>query len=52
MAAPSRALACTLGTALVINVPGSVSGAVENLEAVLQLVPHALQLLEGDTEHT
>lgn len=52
MAALSRALACTLGTALVINVPGSVSGAVENLEAVLQLVPHALQLLEGDTEHT
>lgn len=48
----SRATACTRGPALVINVPGSVSGAVENLAAVMHLVPHALQLLAGDTEHT
>lgn len=51
MAALSRATACTCGPALVVNVPGSVSGAVENLEAVMHLVPHALQLLSGDTEH-
>jgi len=51
MAALSRAQACTLGAALVVNVPGSVGGAVENLSAVMHLIPHALQLLSGDTEH-
>jgi molybdopterin adenylyltransferase len=51
MAALSRAQAVTRGTALVINVPGSVNGATENLAAVMHLVPHALQLLAGDTEH-
>jgi len=50
-AALSRAQAATLGTALVVNLPGSPRGAVENLEAVLHLVPHALQLLAGDTAH-
>jgi len=50
-AALSRAQACTRGPALVVNVPGSVTGAVENLEAVMHLIPHALQLLAGDTEH-
>jgi molybdenum cofactor synthesis domain-containing protein len=52
LAALSRAQACTRGPALVVNVPGSVAGAVENLEAVLHLLPHALQLLAGDTEHS
>jgi len=52
MASLSRAQAMTRGTALVVNLPGSERGAVENLEAVLQLIPHALQLLAGDTEHT
>ncbi len=51
MASLSRAQAMTRGTALVVNLPGSVPGAVENLEAVLHLVPHALALLEGQTEH-
>lgn len=51
MAALSRAQACTLDAALVVNVPGSVAGATENLEAVMQLIPHALQLLGGDTRH-
>jgi len=51
MAALSRAQACTRGPALVVNVPGSPKGATENLEAVLHLIPHALQLLSGDTEH-
>jgi len=31
--------------------PGSPGGAVESLEAVLELVPHALNLLDGKTEH-
>jgi molybdenum cofactor synthesis domain-containing protein len=51
MAALSRAQAATRGTALVVNLPGSVKGAVENLKAVLHLIPHALDLLAGHTEH-
>lgn len=51
MAALSRAQAAVRGTALVVNLPGSVKGAVENLKAVLHLIPHALDLLAGKTEH-
>lgn len=51
MASLSRAQAATRGTALVVNLPGSVNGAIENLEAVLHLIPHALELLAGKTEH-
>ena len=48
----SRAVAGTLGRALVINLPGSPGGAVECLEAVLDVVPHALALLAGEpTSH-
>ena len=52
MAALSRAQAATRGSALIVNLPGSERGARENLEAVLPLIPHALQLLAGDTKHT
>jgi molybdopterin adenylyltransferase len=51
MAALSRAQAATRGTALVLNLPGSVNGATENLSAVLHLIPHALELLGGNTRH-
>lgn len=44
----SRAVAGTLGQALVINLPGSPGGAVECLEAVLDVIPHALALLAGE----
>ncbi len=47
----SRAIAGTCDRALVLNVPGSPKGAVECLEAVLDVVPHALDLLGGDTAH-
>jgi molybdopterin adenylyltransferase len=47
MAALSRAQAASAGRALIVNLPGSVNGAVENLQAVLHLVPHALELLSG-----
>jgi molybdenum cofactor synthesis domain-containing protein len=47
----SRAQAATRGSTLVVNLPGSVSGATENLAAILHLLPHALALLEGNTEH-
>ncbi|MEX1125072.1 MAG: MogA/MoaB family molybdenum cofactor biosynthesis protein [Acidimicrobiia bacterium] len=51
MAGLSRARAGAIGDTLVINVPGSTRGAVEGLEAVLEVIPHALDLLSGDTEH-
>src|SRR5688572_11105830 len=47
----SRAVAGTLGEALVLNTPGSTTGAVECLEAVLDVVPHALDLLAGGRPH-
>jgi molybdopterin adenylyltransferase len=47
----SRAVAGTVGTALVLNTPGSAKGAVECLDAVLDVVPHALDLLAGGRPH-
>jgi len=47
----SRGLCGTVGPALVCNLPGSASGAVECLEAVLPVVPHALDLLAGGRPH-
>ena len=51
MAALSRARAGSVGSTLVLNVPGSPKGATESLEAVVDLLPHALQLLSGDNRH-
>ncbi len=51
MAALSRAVVGTRGASLVVNLPGSPRGAVENLTALLPILPHALALLAGDTEH-
>ncbi len=47
----SRAVAGTLGACLIVNVPGSTAGAVETLDAVLDVVPHALDLLAGGRPH-
>lgn len=44
----SRGVAGTIGRALVVNTPGSPAGAVECIEAVLDVVPHALALLAGE----
>ncbi len=50
-AALSRGVCGVHGTSIVLNVPGSPKGAVESLEAVIDLLPHALQLLSGNTKH-
>jgi len=48
----SRAIAGTKGTALILNTPGSPKGCIETLEAVLDILPHALRLLaDAPTEH-
>jgi molybdopterin adenylyltransferase len=47
----SRGIAGTIGAALVLNVPGSPKGAAECLGAVLDVVPHALELLAGERPH-
>jgi molybdopterin biosynthesis enzyme MoaB len=36
---------------LIVNLPGSPKGAVESLNAIVELVPHVLELLRGRTEH-
>lgn len=47
----SRQIAGTIDRALVLNLPGSTTGCIECLDAVLDVVPHALELLRGDRPH-
>lgn len=47
----SRGVAGTVERALVLNTPGSPKGAVECIGAVLDVVPHALELLAGEHPH-
>ena len=51
MAPLSRALCGCVGHTLVVNLPGSPAGAAGSLRAILHLLPHALNLLAGHTEH-
>jgi molybdopterin adenylyltransferase len=44
----SRAIAGIRGRTLIVNLPGSPKGAVENLQTVLPVLPHAVQLLTDD----
>ncbi len=46
----SRAVAGVRGRALIVNLPGSPAGAIENLEAIWAAVPHAVKKIQGDTE--
>ncbi|HLI04572.1 MAG TPA: MogA/MoaB family molybdenum cofactor biosynthesis protein [Terracidiphilus sp.] len=46
----SRAVAGVRGRALIVNLPGSPRGAIENLEAIWAAVPHAVKKIQGDTE--
>jgi molybdenum cofactor synthesis domain-containing protein len=47
----SRGVAGAVGRCLILNVPGSPKGAVESLEAVVDVLPHALELLGGGAPH-
>ncbi|MBI3665096.1 MAG: MogA/MoaB family molybdenum cofactor biosynthesis protein [Acidobacteria bacterium] len=47
----SRAMAGTRGRVLIVNLPGSPKGAVESLDAIAELLPHTMDLLNGHTKH-
>jgi molybdenum cofactor synthesis domain-containing protein len=47
----SRGVAGAVGQCLVLNVPGSPKGAMESLEAIADVLPHALELLAGGAPH-
>jgi molybdopterin adenylyltransferase len=50
-AALSRGVCGVRGKTLILNLPGSPTGAVESLGMVVDLIPHALELLAGNTAH-
>jgi molybdopterin adenylyltransferase len=47
----SRGICGVRGRSLILNLPGSPKGAVDSIKAVADLLPHALQLLAGNTKH-
>jgi len=51
LAALSRGVCGVRGQALILNLPGSPTAAVESLEAIANLLGHAMDLLSGKTEH-
>jgi molybdopterin adenylyltransferase len=46
----SRAIAGVRRRTLILNLPGSPKGAIENLEAVWPAIPHAVKKIQGDME--
>ncbi|MBS1829036.1 MAG: MogA/MoaB family molybdenum cofactor biosynthesis protein [Acidobacteria bacterium] len=51
LASLSRSLGATRKRTLLLAVPGSPKGALESLNAIVKLVPHIVDLLEGRTGH-
>ena len=51
LAALSRGICGVRGKSLILNLPGSPKAAVESLQAIVAILPHALELLSGQTEH-
>jgi len=46
----SRAVAGTLDTALIVNTPGSSKGCIETIDAVIDVLPHAVRLLVDNAD--
>ena len=46
----SRAVVGIRGSTLIVNLPGSPIGARENLEVILPILPHAVQVLGNDPD--
>ncbi len=47
----SRGVCGVRGRSLILNLPGNPAGAVDSLQSVIEILPHALDLLDGKTEH-
>lgn len=47
----SRGVVGTRGRTVIVNLPGSPKGAVQSLDAIADVLPHVVELLDGNTEH-
>jgi molybdopterin adenylyltransferase len=47
----SRGICGVRGPSVILNLPGSPAGAIQSLESVIDIIPHIMQLLAGDTRH-